>query len=70
MEMLVLKVKVLCNLMILELLSCGDKVREMLEEIILTISESIEKDRSSGVALFRVVIKSMFGFESFTKMES
>lgn len=31
--MMVLKVKVLCNLVVLELVSCGERVRELMEQM-------------------------------------
>jgi hypothetical protein len=68
-EMEVLKIKVLANFLILELLSCSEKMDYVLEELLICLEDSMRRDRKVGMALFRTVMKSLFGFQSFSKME-
>ena len=60
--MKVLKVKVLSNFLILELLNCSENMEDALDKLVEAVGESVERDRASGLALFRMVVRSLFGF--------
>jgi len=62
-ELELLKIKAMTNFLVLELLNCqGERMEEVLAELLGCLEECQEKDEDRGFAMFRVIMKSLFGY--------
>ena len=60
-----LKIKVLANLLVIYLVNCNAETESVLEEILEVVEERYSRNKLAGNSLFRALLKSLFGFETF-----
>lgn len=64
-----MKVKVLANLLIIYLVNCNAETESLLEELLEIVEERYARNKLAGNSLFRALLKSLFGFESFDQLQ-
>ena len=60
-----LKIKVLANLLVIYLVNCNAETESVLDEILEVVEERHARNKLAGNSLFRALLKSLFGFETF-----
>jgi hypothetical protein len=69
-EIELLRVKVLANLLIIYLINCNAETNSTLEELLSVVKDRYAANKLAGVSLFKALLKSLFGFESFYQMQN
>jgi hypothetical protein len=69
-EIELLKIKVLANLLIIYLLNCNQEVESVLDNLISNVLDRYSQNKVAGASLFKALLKSLFGFESFSQMQA
>lgn len=64
-----LKIKVLANLLVIYLVNCNAETESLLEEILEVVEERYARNKLAGNSLFRALLKSLFGFETFDQLQ-
>lgn len=59
----------LANLLVIYLVNCNAETESLLEEILEVVEERYARNKLAGNSLFRALLKSLFGFESFEQLQ-
>lgn len=56
-------------MLVIYLVNCNAETESLLEEILEVVEERYARNKLAGNSLFRALLKSLFGFESFEQLQ-